>query len=39
MKAYIVLQRTVKVEAQYRKYAQAASPLTVRFGAKVVADA
>ena len=37
MPAYIVLQSTVKDEAQYQKYAQAAWPLMVRFGAKLVA--
>ena len=37
MPAYIILQSTVKDEAQYQKYAQAAWPLMVRFGAKLVA--
>jgi hypothetical protein len=32
MPAYIILQSTVKDEAQYQKYAQAAWPLMVRFG-------
>jgi uncharacterized protein (DUF1330 family) len=37
MPAYMILQNTVKDEAQYQKYAQAAWPLMVRFGAKLVA--
>ena len=37
MPAYIILQSTVKDEAQYQKYAQAVWPLMVRFGAKLVA--
>ena len=37
MPAYIILQSTVKDEAQYQIYAQAAWPLMVRFGAKLVA--
>jgi uncharacterized protein (DUF1330 family) len=37
MPAYIILQSTVKDEVQYQKYAQAAWPLMVRFGAKLVA--
>ena len=37
MPAYIILQSTVKDEAQYQKYAQVAWPLMVRFGAKLVA--
>ena len=37
MPAYIILQSTVTDEAQYQKYAQAAWPLMVRFGAKLVA--
>ena len=37
MAAYIVLQSTVKDEDQYQKYAQAAWPLMVRYGAKLVA--
>jgi uncharacterized protein (DUF1330 family) len=35
--AYLILQSTVKDEAQYQKYAQAAWPLMVRAGAKMVA--
>jgi uncharacterized protein (DUF1330 family) len=35
--AYLILQSTVKEEAQYQKYAQAAWPLMVRSGAKIVA--
>ena len=37
MPAFIVLQSTVKNETQYQKYAQAAWPIMVRFGAKLVA--
>jgi uncharacterized protein (DUF1330 family) len=37
MAAFLFLQSTVKDEAQYHKYAQAAWPLMVRFGAKLVA--
>lgn len=37
MPAYIILQSTVADEAQYQKYAQAAWPLMVHFGAKLVA--
>ena len=37
MPAYIILQSTVKDDAQYQEYAQAAWPLMVRFGAKLVA--
>ena len=37
MAAYLILQSTVKDELQYQKYAQAAWPLMVRFGAKLVA--
>lgn len=37
MAAYLILQSTVKDEAQYQKYAQAAWPLMVRYGAKLVA--
>ena len=36
MPAFIVLQSTIKDEAQYEKYAQAAWPLMARFGAKLV---
>jgi uncharacterized protein (DUF1330 family) len=37
MPAYLILQSTVKDNAQYQKYARAAWPLMVRFGAKLVA--
>src|SRR6476469_2449762 len=37
MPAYLILQSTVKDETQYQKYAQAAWPLMVRVGAKLVA--
>ena len=37
MPAYLILQSTVKDETQYQKYAQAAWPLMVRAGAKLVA--
>ena len=37
MPAYLILQSTVKDETQYQKHAQAAWPLMVRAGAKLVA--
>ncbi|MBR1156674.1 DUF1330 domain-containing protein [Bradyrhizobium sp. JYMT SZCCT0428] len=37
MPAYLILQNTVKDEARYQQYAQAAWPLMVRHGAKLVA--
>jgi uncharacterized protein (DUF1330 family) len=37
MPAYLILQNTVKDEERYQKYAQAAWPLMIRFGAKPVA--
>jgi hypothetical protein len=39
MPAYMILQNTVKDEAQYQKYAQAAWLLMVRFGASLSPDA
>ena len=37
MPAYFIVQSTIKDEAQYQKYAQAAWPLMARSGAKIVA--